>query len=212
MEDLTPCITILKNLRYQARKLTSTGLSLTNLFAQEASRLNRKDEASRLKTLYSSMGQQLDRVKHSEDAASDSHCKVDIIASVVKLAVGSTIKMTSKDKLLSAISGRLLNNLAGKQRPFGTVVVSIGPKGLPDDVGVVSISRSARESNREEPEVIDDLQECGYLLFSEKTFSLLIDKLINDVQEGRLHLPIPAEKLFEITTSSSLELEHKKSD
>ena len=55
MEGLTPYITILKNLGYQARKLTSTGVSLTKLFAEEASRLNRRDEASHLRALYFSI-------------------------------------------------------------------------------------------------------------------------------------------------------------
>jgi len=67
MEGLTPHNTYLKNLKHQARRLTSAGLSLITLFAEEANRLNRKDEASRLKALYFSISPQLDRVKSSED-------------------------------------------------------------------------------------------------------------------------------------------------
>ena len=126
--------------------------------------------------------------------------------------MSGAIKMVSKNKQLSAFSDHLLKNLAGKQRPFGMVLVCIGPKGLPDDARVVSISRLARESNREESEVINELQERGYLLFSEEAFPLLIDKLIDGVLEGRLLLPISAEKLSEIRTTSYLEPESKNSE
>lgn len=110
--------------------------------------------------------------------------------------------MASKNKGLLAISGHLLSNLGSKEHPFGTVVVCIGPKGLPDDAKVISISELARESNRDESEVINTLQERGYLLFSEEAFSRLIYRLISDVQEGRLLLPVSTEKLAEILTSS----------
>lgn len=211
MEGLTPCITILENLRYQARRLTSDSLSLATLFAEEASRLKRRDEASRLIALRSSIRQQLDRAKSMEDAASYGHSLANLMFSLGGLAVGSTIKMVSKNKQLLAFSDHLLNSLAGKGRPFGTVLVCIGPGGLPDDVAVVSISRLARESNREESEIINELQRRGYLLLSEKAFSLLMDKLTDDVQEGRLLLPVSTEKLSQIKPSSCLKLDANKS-
>jgi len=210
MEGLIPCITILKNLRYQAVKLTSTGLSLTKLFAEEASRLNRRDEASRLRALYLSIRQQMDWAKSSEDAAKYGHSQANLIISLGGLAVSGIIKMVSRNKELSTFSDYLLTSLTGKRPPFGRVLVCIGPKGLPDDVGVVSISQLARESSREESEVIKELKGRGHLLLSEKVFSLLFDKLINDVQEGRLHLPISTGKLAETKTSSCLKLEAKK--
>jgi len=126
------------------------------------------------------------------------------------LAVGGIIKVTSKDKGLLAFSDHLLRNLGDKERPFGTILVCIGPKGLPDDVGVISISELARESNREESEVISKLREGGHLLFSEEAFSRLIDRLTTDVQEGRLLLPVPTEKLAEIRTTSWVKLETEK--
>jgi hypothetical protein len=211
MEGLTPNSAYLKDLRYQVRKLTTASLSLTNLFAEEAVRLNWRDEASRLKALHSSIRQQLDWVKSNEDAASYGHSKAKLIISLGGLAMGRISKVVSKNEQLLAFSDDLLNSLAGKQRPFGTVLICVGPKGMPDDVQVVSISRLARESNREEPEVINELQRRGCLLFSEQAFSLLIDKLTRDVQEGRLFLPISTEKLTGTRTSSCLKLQVKKS-
>jgi hypothetical protein len=212
MESLKSFHDHLENLQHQARKLISAGLSLTELFAEEAKRLSKEDEASRLIALHSSISQQLDQAKSSEGAASYGHSQAKLITSLGGLIVGSAIKMTSKDKQLLAFSDHLLKNLGGKRRPFGMVLVCIGPKGLPDDVGVVSISRLARESNREESQVINELKERGHLLLSENAFSLLIDKLINDVQEGRLLLPISKEKLSEIKPLSCLKPVAKKSE
>jgi hypothetical protein len=118
--------------------------------------------------------------------------------------------MASEDKRALAFSNHLLKNLGGKERPFGKVLVSIGPRGLPDDARVVAISESARESNRQEPEVTSELRKSGHLLLSEEAFSRLIGRLITDVQEGRRLLPVPAEKLAEILTSGWVKLEAEK--
>jgi hypothetical protein len=179
-------------------------------FEEEATRLKRKDEASRLIALRSSISQQLEQAKSLEIAASYGHTKAKLITSLAELAVGIGIRMASEDKRALAFSDHLLKNLGGKERPFGTVLISIGPMGVPDDVGVVSISRLARESNRVESEAMNELRERGYLLLSENAFSFLMDKLIKAVQEGRFLLPIPVEKLSEVNASGSLKLEAKK--
>lgn len=212
MAGVTARSTYLKNLQRQARRLTSSALSLISLFAEEANRLNRKDEASRLKALCSFIRQQLDQAKRSEDAASYGHIQADLISSLGGLALGGIVKWVSKNERLSAFADYLLENPTSKERPFGAVLVCIGPKGLPDGVEVVSISRLARESDRQECEVINELQQRGYLLFSEEAFSLLIDRLINGVLEGRLLLPISVEKLTEIKTASYLEPEFNDSE
>jgi len=210
MEGLTPHNTYMKNLKHQARRLTSVGLSLITLFAEEANRLNREDEALHLEALYSSIKQLLDLAKRSEDSASYGHSKADLISSLGGLALGSIVKRASKNKRLSAFADYLLESPPNKERPFGSVLVCMGPEGLPDDVRVVSISKLARESNRQESEVIHELQETGCLLFSEKELSLLIDRLIDDVREGRLCLPISREKLSGITASNKSKLRSKK--
>jgi hypothetical protein len=210
MEGLTPHNTYLKNLKHQTRRLTSAGLSLIALFAEEANRLSREDEALRLKALYSSIRQQLDLAKRSEDAASYGHSQAGLIFSLGGLAASGIIGMVSKNKRRSATAGRLLQSLNNEQPPFGRVLVCIDPEGLPDDVRVISISKLARESNRPESEVICELQERGCLLFSEKEFSLLIDRLVDDVREGRLCLPISREKLFDITLQSKSKLGARK--
>jgi hypothetical protein len=210
VESLTPNSAYLKNLRYQARKLSAASLSLSNLFAEEAVRLHRTDQASRLEALYFSIRQQLDGARRDEAAASRGHREARVMISLGGLAVGAIGKMVSKNEELQAFSEDLLNSLASKQRPFGTVLIRVGPKGMPDDVQVVSISQLARESNQEESEVINELRIRGCLLFSEEAFSVLIDRLTRDVREGQQFLPVSTEKLAEIRTSSRLKLVVKK--
>ncbi len=195
MGNLKPFHSQLKNLQDKAKNLTVTVLALNNLFAEEASRLNRWEEASRLKTLYFSISRQLEQVKSGEDSASCGYNQANLIVSLSRLAIGGVIKTASKNKKLLAFGDYLLKNPTNIKHPFGLILICIGPEGLPDSVEVVPVSQLARESNRPESEIINKLQEDGYLLFNEKTFSLLIDRLIDDVLEGRLRLPVSREEM-----------------
>lgn len=199
MESLKSFHDHLGNLQHQARKLTSAGLSLTALFAEEAKRLSREDEASRLRASYRAVVEQLERAKRDEGSESYAQSQVNLEMSVIALAMSAGRAMVSKNNRLSTISDSL-KSVSIKKLPFGNVLVCIGPKGLPEDVEVVSISRLARESNRLESDVINELQKRGYLLLSKEAFSLLIDKLVDAVRKGRLCLPISGEKLSEIKT------------
>jgi len=210
MEGVKPDAAYLESLGYRVRKLASASLSLSNLLAEEAVRLNWRDEASRLEVLYLSIRQQLDQAKSNEEAASYGYSKANLTVSLGKLAVGSIIKAVSKNEQLQTISNYLLNSLGDERSPFGTVLVCIGTGGMPDDVQVVSISKLARDSDREECDVTDEIQRRGHLLLTEKGFSALIDKLTCDVREGRQFLPVSIEKLNENKGSSHLKLELKK--
>ncbi len=59
MEGLKSFHADLKSLYHRARKLTATSLYLVTLFAEEADRLSREDEASRLRVLYFSIRREL---------------------------------------------------------------------------------------------------------------------------------------------------------
>ena len=202
MEGLTTYFATLNDLRSLAMKLTTIVPSLTNIFDQEAISLNRKDQISRLRAIQSVITQQLDEVKRSEDVAGYGYSKARLKISLGELAIGSIIKMTSQDDRKLDVSNNMLQNLAGKQPPFGRVYISIGPGGFPDEVGVASVSRLARESNRKESEIIRGLREKGYLLLNEQEFAKLIGKLTESIQEGRFTLPVATDKLPEIINSS----------
>ena len=195
MEGLKSFHDRLKNLQSQGKKLIEARLALNALFVEEEIRLKREDEVSILMMVRCAIVEQLQRLKHIETSASHGHSQANLALFPVGLVVTA---MVSKSNRPSAIMDYLLRGPSDRHRPFGTVMVCVGPKGLPDDAKAVSISQSARDSHRPESEIMNDLQDDGYLLFSEEVFSSLIDELIVDVRQGKLRLPVSREKLAEI--------------
>lgn len=210
METMTPLSTILKDLRRQAMELTSAGLLLVKLLADEANLMNRKDDISRLEALRSTILQQLNQAKRSEDTAKSGYTKGRLVVSLTGLAARGIIRLASKDERVRTFSGHIIDNVGGEELPFGTVLICVGSKGLPDDVGAVSVSRLARESKRVESEVIGELKRRGHLLTTEYGFSPLIDRLIKDLEEGRVRLPISTEKLPKLTEPTDFKPEAGK--
>jgi len=186
----------LRDSQSQAKKLTEAGSDLNAVFGREGSRLKREDEASRLRAIHDAIVEQVQRLRETELLASCDHSQANLMLSLVEVAVTA---MVSKGRRLSAVTDCLLRGPANRKQPFGLVVVSIGPRGLPDGVEVVSISQLARESKRPQPEVMNKLRDDGYLLFSEEAFSALASRLISDAREGKLRLPVCTETLAEIT-------------
>jgi len=195
MDNLKPLHSQLEGLQSKTKNLTKTSIALNTLFTREKTRIKWKDEASNLRAVYRAIVEQFQRLKEVEASASLGHSQAKLMLFPIGLVVTA---MIAKENRLSAMEDYLLKAKADKQ-PFGMVMVRIGPKGLPDDVEVVSISQLARESHRPQPEIMNELQDDGYLLFTEETFSLLIDRLIADVCEGKLRLPVSRDKLAEIT-------------
>ncbi|MFC2004253.1 hypothetical protein ACFLUK_01745 [Chloroflexota bacterium] len=202
MGSLKPLHDHLKELRSQAKGLIKASLALNTLFAEERTRLSREDEASSLRALYRSIVEQLQRVEGIEASASCGYSRASLTLGLGGLALTALV---SRRNRLSAITDYLSQSPLGKQ-PFGLVMVCIGPRGLPEDVQVVAISRLARESNRPEHEIISKLRKNGYLLFSGEAFSFLIDGVVSDIREGRLHLPISKLQLTRIRSSSILKI------
>ena len=191
MGSLKPYHDQLKRLQSQAKSLTEAGLVSKSLFTAERTRLNREDEASRLRAVYHATIEQLQRIEMIEASASIGNSRANLILSLGGAALSA---LFAKGNRLLATANYLRESPVGKQ-PFGLVMVCIGPSGLPDDVQAVSISELARESNRQEYAVIRELREEGCLLYNEADFSLLIDRVVSDIREGRLCLPVSIEKL-----------------
>jgi hypothetical protein len=170
-------------------------VALNALFAKEQIRQKREDEASILMAVRSAIVEQLQELKHIETAASLSHTEENSALLPVRLALTGIFL---KNNLPSAMKNYVFRGPDDKHRPFGIVLVCVGPKGLPDDAKAISISQLVRDSNRPQPEIVNDLRENGYLLFTEETFSYLIDRLVADVRQGKLRLPVSREKLADI--------------
>ena len=186
----------LRNSQSQAKKLNEAGPALNALFAEEGIRLTSEDEASRLRAMYDAIVQQLQQLRQIELSASCGHNQANLILSLIEATVTAIV---SRGNRLSAVADCLLNGPTTRRQSFGLVVVCIGPGGLPDDVRVVSISQLARQSGRSQPEVMNKLGGDGNLLFSEAAFSALISRLVGDVREGKVRLPVCKETLAEIT-------------
>ncbi len=205
MGDLKPFQNYLEDLRSKANNLTETGLALDALFAREEARLNREDEASSLREVYRTVLEHVQRLREIELLASCDQSRAKLILSMTELAVTAIV---SKDKL-SAVADCLLRGAAYKQQPLGLVMVCIGPGGLPDDARRISVSQLARESNQSEEEIISRLNDDGYLLMSEDSFSSLISRLMGDIREGKLHLPVSGDRLAQITESNKQKVSPK---
>jgi len=195
MEGLESFHDRLKDLQPQGKKLIETMVALNALFVEEEIRQKRDDEASILMSVHRAIVEQALELKHGETSARLGHSEANLALLPLRLVLAGIF---SNSNLPSAITDYVLRGPDDKDRPFGTVMVCVGPKGLPDDAKAVSISRSARESNRLEPEIVNRLQEDGYLVFGEEVFSSLIDRLIVDVRQGKLRLPVSRERLLEI--------------
>jgi hypothetical protein len=205
MGNLKLFLSHLEDLQSKTKNLTETGLALNALFAEEETRLKWENEASRLRAVYRTIVEQLERIKRSESSARHRDTGVNLIFSLIGLAATIIVAATTKNQRAWNIVNNVFDT-EGHKKPFGTVMVCVGQKGLPDNAHVVSISQLARESNRPQTEIMNKLQDDGYLLFSEEAFSLLIDKLIGNVREGKLRLPLSREKLVEITGLNKQEL------
>ena len=197
----------LKSLQKKAAKLVSAAESLTTLLDQEADRLKKRDEVARLKLLRSAILEQAEWERGSEIASSSGYKLGKLAGSVI--GIGLLITAPSQNKRMLAAGDSLLAGPAGKKRTFGTILISIDKKGLPDGVDVVHISRLGRESNQSETEVINRLIKDGSLLLSEENFSRLIDKLIEGMLKGYLALPVSIQTLSQILTPYPLQSIHQ---
>lgn len=195
----------LKSLQKKSAKLVSAAESLTILFDQEETRLKRKAEVTRLKLLHSTILQWAEQERGTEISASIGYKQGRLIAQ----SAGLLITTLSKNNKVQSVARSLLREPASEKRAFGTILIRIDKKGLPDGVDVVHISRLGRESNQSETEVINRLKQTGYLLLKEENFSRLIDKLIEGILEGCLALPVSIQTLSQILTPYPLQFIHQ---
>jgi len=209
MEVLDSFHAYLNNFCHQAGILAEAAVSLSKSFEAEADRLTREDGVQRLKSIHAAIAEGLQRARWLEGVASDQNSKANLPFSIAGSIAKIIVAATTENQRARNFVNQVFDTDADKKRPYGTVMVCVGPKGLPDDVRVVSISELARESNRPESETMQRLRKRGYLVFNQESFSRLIDKLVIDVREGRLHLPIPIETLTGVET---LRLEARKAE
>ena len=202
--------TDMEDLRKKAARLGSAARSLATLFEQEAVRLKRMDEVGRLTTLRAAIARRTESARRDENGASCSYSEVRAIRRIAG-SVAGLIAKTNND-WPGVISHALIDPPADGEPPFGTVLVRIGPGGVPEDVHVVSVSRLARESRQKQLRVIEELQKSQNLLLTEESFSELMDRLANKILEGKLSLPISPQTILQIQASRQLPLNTQDKD
>ena len=130
-------------------------------------------------------------------AADTGHNIASAVGSLFRLGAG-LMTSTSENRTMRAISQQLLTGPTAQEPTFGTILISIGPVGVPEDVEVINISSLARESKRDEHYITDRLLADGNLLFTTRAFFSLINRLTDEILKGRLSLPIPVKRVREI--------------
>ena len=200
--------TSLEDLKRRASELVSAVQTLATLFEEGAARLSREDQVARLKILRAAILQKVERAKAQETAANTGHSMASTVSSLFRFG-GGLITLTSEDTTMQAISQHLLARPARKEPSFGTILISVGSGGVPEDVEVINISRLTRESKRDECDVTNGLLADGHLLFTANAFSSLIDRLADEILKGGLSLPVPAERIRKIQKTPLLLLSSK---
>ena len=205
MGDLKLFSVLLTDLKSQAQALLEAARDFSACFDREETRVDREGEVSSLRRLHQAIVEQMQLLEAREASASSGDNYVRLVGSLVGLV---TTAIMAKGDRLSAVADYLCRSSSDKQ-PFTQVMVYVGPKGLPDDVGAISVSERARETGLPQPETMSRLRDDGYLLFTREAFSLLIDRSVDEVRAGKLRLPIPRDVLLRIPASSRLEPEVK---
>ena len=159
---MTHCKRI-EELRCEIKALEEAVVTLDNAFAQEAEHLRRYDQAQCLDKLQARVAQEIRYEELMESSASLRYTEARFISGLAKgigTSLGSLVRPTSENPLI--IGARHAADEWKKAAPFGTVLVAVGPKGIPEDVRVGSLSRAARETGKPESEVRAALESRGY--------------------------------------------------
>jgi hypothetical protein len=210
MEGLESFYTHLNDIEHQAGVIAQAAVSLSQSFEAEAQRLTRQDEVQQLKTIHAAIVEKLAWSSRMECAASYGHNEASLDWALAGFTVKLVTTLITENQRAHHFVDQVFDTSKRDKCPYGMVMVCVGPKGIPDDIQVVSISELARESNQPEFEIMQKLQNGGSLVLSQDAFTRLIDRLITDIREGRLHLPIIGNKLSEMVATGYLRLESKQ--
>jgi len=208
MEGLESFRAQLKNLQNHAAILADALVSLSQSFEAEAELLTREYEVQQLKKIHTAVVKELEWSRYTETMRRYGHNKIRLTFSLAGLAA-KFIAQATQNREAQCFANAALSTRKLNEPSYGTVMVCVGTKGIPDDVQVISISELARKSSQPEFKIIGELQKAGSLLFSQEAFTLLLDRLTIEIGEGRLHLPIAGNKLSERTATGYLILKSK---
>ncbi len=185
----------LQDLGNRVRELATTCRTLDTFLAEGAAQLLREAEVKRLETMATRICEYVAEAKSSENRAQRAWQTGDSLVGIGKLIVKGIDFTDGKHAGLDAFKKNIAALPSSKQPCFGTIMVGVDRGGLPDDVHVISISGRAREQYQTESGIIQELQRRGMLLFYPDVFHAMVDRLIKQLHEGKIRLPILPKQL-----------------
>jgi hypothetical protein len=191
MEDMSGCRQRIEALRSLVRAQIDVLPLLETAFIREAEYLYRYDQSRIVRALQDRITQQVAHMRRMEDSESYSFNKTMLITGFAEVLLWSLIaaRLHTGEHPLSVGLEHARSDFS-RTAPFGTVVVSVGPKGIPDDVQVVSLSQYAREQKKAETEIAAAMEDSGYRLIQAEKFLTTLDELREQVLKGSVGLPV----------------------
>ena len=191
MEDMSGCRQQLEALRSQVRTQIDALAVLETAFLQEAEYLSRYEQARILGALQDRITQEVKDMRRMEESASYSFNRAMLVTGSVKFALFSLMASAhGTEKHPLSIGLEHASSDFSRTAPFGTVIVAVGPKGMPDDVEVISLSQSAREQRKAESEIAAAMEDRGYRLIEPESFLRTLDELKEQVLKGSVTFPV----------------------
>ena len=171
---------------------------IARVCAGEAERLRRLDQAQCLRSLREEVARRVADLRRLELDARTEFTQGRYLGALMSFTIGGLMASASQSRERPFSAGVRLAREAlaeAEDEPCGTVMVKVGPGGVPDDVTVLSISRMARERGMGEAQVVLRLVSQRQVLFTPRAFSKALEELERKVLDGTVSLPVPAARL-----------------
>lgn len=175
--------------RTQAQAEALSGLE--QAFAQQVDYLRRHDQARCIDDLMKRVDQEIKHIEYAEAAASSDSERLKTKLALLGLAAANIagLLFPLKEHPMK-LGARLAYDQLSDSEPYGTIIVGVGPGGVPRDVHVFPISRYARQQGVPEAKVIAELEAKGLRLFTPKAFSDFLTTLKDGILQGTSILPV----------------------
>ena len=189
---------LLKTLQHRIRIQITALPQLAVVHQKEARRLRCHDQARRLRMLRVEVMEKVAQLQSMESTAQYVRSQGDLAVAVVRLGIEGLAAAVSGSREHPLWTGiRFASDALSKSQPFGQVQIAVGPKGLPDEVEVIPVSRWARDQGIGEAEVTRNLEVRGYRLMEPEAFSMLLDDVQEQLLRGILSQPVSLDALPE---------------
>jgi hypothetical protein len=195
MASLTSYHLHIQELHRQVKRQVDALVILGDRFANEAQYQYRHDQARSLDDLKERLVHEIKDIEKMETASSIGSMQGTLIAGGVKFAVGFLLALASRSEDHPFSVGlQFAESSLERTTPFGNIVIAVGTGGLPYDVKTISVSKLARDKDKEESEVTAIL-ESRFHVMTIDNFFIILEELKGKVLQGVLTLPVLASYL-----------------